>query len=48
MHISLLERDTQTDESVVKGCGIGPLVEDEEEDVDTLVRGAMSAVSCAG
>ncbi|KAH8902349.1 hypothetical protein BR93DRAFT_262723 [Coniochaeta sp. PMI_546] len=43
VHISLLERDTQTNESVVRGCGTGPLVDEEEEDVEILVRGAMVA-----
>jgi hypothetical protein len=50
VQISLLDRDTQTEESVVGGCGMGPLVEgneeEEEEEVDTSVRGAMT-LSCA-
>lgn len=45
VQISLLERDTQTDESVVRGGGgIGPLPAEEDEDeddVETLVRGPM-------
>jgi len=53
VHISLLERETQTEGSVVKGCGTGPLVEEEEDDaVVASVRGAMvvsySALALAG
>lgn len=49
VQISLLDSETQTEESVVRGCGIGPLVEDVEEDaVVTLVRDAMVARLCQG